>query len=204
MSAMRRLLIATSNPGKLREFAAGLAGLELALVTPEEVGLTRFPEERGQSYQENALLKAAYAAHRSGLPALADDSGLEVDALGGAPGIYSARFGGKLSDGERLAYLLSRLREVPPGQRGARFVCALVLACPDGEVKVFEGSCRGEILEGPRGAGGFGYDPLFYSPELKQTFAEASESEKRRVSHRGRALAQLREYLAAAPLCKGV
>jgi XTP/dITP diphosphohydrolase len=192
---MSRIVIATSNRGKVREFAAGLTGLRLTLLTPQELGLNDFPEETGANYEENALLKAGYAALHTRLPCLADDSGLEVDALKGAPGVYSARYGGNLSDGERMAYLLDKLRGVPKASRGAQFVCALVLASPKGQVKVFEGTCRGEILEGPRGENGFGYDPLFFSPELGKTFAEASEAEKRQVSHRGKAIAQLKAYL---------
>jgi XTP/dITP diphosphohydrolase len=194
---MSRLVIATSNPGKVREFAAALADLNLTLLTTDELGLRDFPEETGSSYEENALLKAGFAALHTKLSCLADDSGLEVDALDGAPGVYSARYGGQLSDGERMAYLLDKLRDVPKGARGATFVAVLVLASPKGQIKVFEGSCRGEILEGPRGENGFGYDPLFFSPELGKTFAEASEAEKRRVSHRGKALAQLKAYLLA-------
>lgn len=183
-----RLVVATGNPGKVEEFREGLAELDIDLVSAAELGLTRFPPETGSSYEENAFVKAAWAAMQTGLPALADDSGLEVQALGGAPGIYSARFGGELSPGERNAHLLSKLRDVPRGARGAFFVCTVVIATPAGEVKAFDGEVHGEILEGPRGRGGFGYDPVFYSPELGKTFAEASADEKRSVSHRGRAL----------------
>ena len=186
-----RIVVATSNPGKMREFREALAPLDVELVSAREAGLDRFPEETGASYEENALLKAGWAALQTGLPALADDSGLEVDALGGAPGIYSARFGGALRNGERIAYLLERIKGVPKGARGASFVCSLVLATPSGEVKPFFGECRGEILQGPRGDEGFGYDPVFWSADLRKTFAEASREEKARVSHRGRAIAEL-------------
>ncbi|HEX7021606.1 MAG TPA: RdgB/HAM1 family non-canonical purine NTP pyrophosphatase, partial [Trueperaceae bacterium] len=158
------------------------------LSSARDHGIATFPEERGASYEENALVKAGYVALATGLPSLGDDSGLEVDALEGAPGIYSARFGGALTSGERIAHLLSRLRGVPKDARGATFVCSLVVATPSGQLQTFRGECRGQILEGPRGESGFGYDPIFYSPELRKTFAEASEEEKRRVSHRGRAL----------------
>ncbi len=196
-----RLVVATGNDGKLQEFRQALGRLDVALLSADEAGVRRFPEETGVSYEENALLKAGYAALGSGLPALADDSGLEVDVLDGAPGVYSARFGGNLTDGERIAYLLDRLRKVPKGARAASFVSTVVLATPGGEVKSFTGECRGEILQGPRGERGFGYDPVFFSPELGKTFAEAGTEEKRAVSHRGRALQRFLEW-ALTPVGK--
>ncbi|MEJ2287111.1 MAG: RdgB/HAM1 family non-canonical purine NTP pyrophosphatase [Deinococcales bacterium] len=196
-----RIVIATGNPGKLREFRRALGRLNVELLSATEAGITQFPDETGASYEENALLKAGYAALRSGLPALSDDSGLEVDVLDGAPGVYSARYGGNLRDGERIAYLLDKLRDVPRGARGASFVSTVVLATPGGEVKSFVGECRGEILEGPRGDGGFGYDPVFFSPELSKTFAEADADAKDRVSHRGRALQRFLEW-ALTPIGK--
>lgn len=188
-----RLLLATGNPGKVAEFAEALPGV--TFLSTADVSLGAFPPEAGSSYDENALIKASFAAAGSGLPALADDSGIEVDALGGEPGIHSARFGGDVSDGERIALLLRRLRDVPDGQRGARFVCSLVLALPDGNVHVFRGETRGSLLHGPRGRGGFGYDPVFFSPELGRSFSEAGVAEKRRVSHRGRAIRRFGEWL---------
>lgn len=196
-----RMVVATGNAGKLVEFRRALSRLNVELLAAREAGITRFPAETAASYQENALLKAGYAALYSGLPALADDSGLEVDVLDGAPGVYSARYGGDIDDGERIAYLLDRLRDVPRGARGASFVCTVVLATPGGEVKAFTGECRGEILEGPRGVGGFGYDPVFYSPELSKTFAEAGPEAKDRVSHRGRALQRFLDW-ALTPVGK--
>ncbi len=196
-----RIVIATGNDGKLREFRRALARLDVELVSAREAGIARFPEETGASYEENALLKAGFAALQTGLPALADDSGLEVDVLEGAPGIYSARFGGEIGDGERIAFLLEKMRDVPRGARGASFVSTVVLATPGGEVKSFVGECRGEILEGPRGDGGFGYDPVFFSPELHRTFAEADGYAKGRVSHRGRALQRFLEW-ALTPVGK--
>jgi len=196
-----RIVIATGNAGKLREFRRALGRLDVALLSAQDAGIRRFPEETGASYEENALLKAGYAALQSGLPALADDSGLEVDVLDGAPGVYSARFGGNLRDGERIAYLLEKMRDVPRGARGASFVSTVVLATPGGEVKSFVGECRGEILEGPRGEGGFGYDPVFFSPELSKTFAEADGDTKGQVSHRGRALQRFLEW-ALTPIGK--
>lgn len=190
MSAKRlRVVVATSNEGKLREFREALSRLELDLLGLADVGIDRLPEETGASYEENALLKAGFVALRSGLPALADDSGIEVDALDGKPGVFSARFGGEgLTDGERVAHLLDQLKDVPPKARGATFRCVIVLATPGGEVATFEGEARGEVTFGPRGENGFGYDPVFFSRDLGKTFAEATLAEKRAVSHRGRAL----------------
>lgn len=196
-----RIVVATGNAGKLAEFRRTLVRLDVELLSAHEAGITRFPAETGANYEENALLKAGFAALQTGLPALADDSGLEVDVLDGAPGVYSARFGGDIADGERIAYLLDKLREVPRGARGASFVCSVVLATPGGEVKSFTGECRGEILEGPRGVAGFGYDPVFYSPELGRTFAEAGGADKARVSHRGRALQRFLDW-ALTPVGK--
>ncbi len=196
-----RLLLATSNQGKLAEFREALPDIEL--LGTADFNLGEFPPEAGTSYDENALMKAGFAAVGSGLPSLADDSGIEIDALDGGPGIHSARFGGKLSDGERIALVLDRLRGRPEAERGASFKCSLVLALPGGQVNVFRGECRGRILEGPRGRQGFGYDPIFWSEELGKSFAEASKEEKRRVSHRGRALRELRDWLAT-PSAQGV
>ena len=190
-----KLIIATANPGKFVEFQEALQSSTLAILSAGDLGITTFPEETGSSYEENALMKAAHVALKTGFPALGDDSGLEVDALDGEPGLYSARYGGKLSNGERLAHLLSKLRHMPKAERSAKFVCSLVLANPAGEFQTFWGECQGQILTGPRGEQGFGYDPVFYSPELNKTFAEASESEKRAVSHRGRALEQFAQWL---------
>lgn len=182
-----KLVLATGNEGKVQELRLALRPLGAELPSAADLELGTGPEETGASYEENALIKAAWAAHATGLPALADDSGIEVAALGGAPGIYSARYGGQLGPGERIAHLLQRLKHAPAGSREARFVSVLVLATPNGRVKSFRGSCDGEILLGPRGEGGHGYDPIFWSPELKKTFGEASEEEKHSVSHRGRA-----------------
>jgi XTP/dITP diphosphohydrolase len=196
--AVLRWVLATLNPGKVREFAAALEGTGIQLAAAVELGLERFPMETGATYEENALGKAGFAAARLGRVAVADDSGLEVDALGGAPGVRSARFGGPgLSDGERIAHLLDRLRHVPLPQRTTRFVSVVVVAAPSGAVATFEGRTEGTILLGPRGDDGFGYDPVFRSAELQMTFAEATLSEKQRVGHRGRALAALRAWLGS-------
>ncbi len=194
--ATTQWLLASGNPGKAREFETALRDHGIQLRLAREAGVPRFPPENGVTYEENALLKAGHAALHGGAVALADDSGLEVDALGGAPGVHSARFGGVLSDGERIAYLLQRIRNVPDDERTARFVAVLVLATPDGDVHSVRGECRGRILQGPRGDGGHGYDPVFLSDDLGVTFAEADLAAKQRVSHRGRALAELLEWLA--------
>jgi XTP/dITP diphosphohydrolase len=181
-----RVIVATSNQGKLLEFREVLEPLGWELLGVAPFGVT-MPLEDGMTYEENSLIKAAAVCHATRLPALADDSGLEVEALNGAPGIYSARFGLRDSDLERNVYLLELLRDVPM-PRAARFVSVVTLAFPDGHVESYRGEVEGEILEGPRGSGGFGYDPLFYIPALGKTFAELSLSEKRALSHRGRAL----------------
>ena len=183
-----RVVLATSNPGKVRELRGALAALRWQL-TP--LGGLTLPPEDGSTYQENAALKARAVSLQSGLPALADDSGLEVQALNGEPGVYSARFGGRADDAERNLYLLERLRQVPPAQRTATFVSVVVLAYSDGHLEAYRGELRGHILERPRGEGGFGYDPLFEVAGLNRSLAELSVLEKQAVSHRGRALAAL-------------
>ncbi len=193
-----RVFLATTNPGKLRELKRGLAPLGWTFVTPDELPYVP-PEETGMSFEDNALLKAAAAAQQTGLPSLADDSGLVVDALGGEPGVYSARYGGFKRDVERNLYLLERLKGVPPEKRTARFVAVLVLAYPDGHVEVYRGETEGRILEAPRGHLGFGYDPLFFVPEAGRTFAEMLPDEKARYSHRGKAIRALLEAWKDGP-----
>lgn len=196
MSDALRVVIATGNPGKVAEMRDVLAERGIEVLSAAEAGVTAFPPEEGSTYDDNAFLKAAHVAKKTGLPALADDSGLEVDALGGAPGLHSARFGGEgLSDGERTAHLLARLRRVPDAERTARFVSVLMLATPRGEVRRFEGTCPGRILQGPRGDGGFGYDPVFWSDDLGKAFGVCSREEKRSVSHRGRAMQAFAAWL---------
>ncbi len=192
-----RLLIATSNPGKFHELKEGLASLGWTLLSLLDFPF-KLPPEEGSTFEDNAILKAAYAAKHSGLATLADDSGLEVEALGGEPGIYSARFGGKKTDMERNVYLLERLKNVPAAQRSAKFVAVLVIAHPDGYMEMYRGETKGEILEAPRGEWGFGYDPLFYVPETQQTFAEMKQEEKYAHSHRGKAIRALLEAHKAA------
>ena len=201
--AVKQLLIATNNDHKFAEFKStiGRFGLPLRLLYAKDVGLEDFPPEVGSSYEENAFVKAAYAAAKTGLPSLGDDSGLEVAALGGEPGLYSARYGGDISQGERLVKLLKAVQNVPQKARGAKFVCALAFATPAGNVQTFRGECHGELLQGPRGDGGFGYDPIFYSYDLNTSFAEADKSEfdKECVSHRGRALLAFANWLMNPP-----
>ncbi|MGQ9736033.1 MAG: RdgB/HAM1 family non-canonical purine NTP pyrophosphatase [Thermaceae bacterium] len=192
-------VIATHNPGKLRELSQGLAPLGLVLHPLGDFPHVRLPEEEGMTFEDNALLKAAYAARHTGLPALADDSGLVVPALGGEPGVYSARYGGKTTDKERNLYLLERMRGLSGEERRARFVAVLVLAFPDGHAEAYRGEVEGYILEAPRGEGGFGYDPLFYLPGVGKTFAEMSPEEKALHSHRGKALRALLEAWKEGP-----
>jgi XTP/dITP diphosphohydrolase len=189
-ASRKKVLLATSNPGKVGELEQALSptGWELLSLLDFKIQL---PPETGLTFEDNALLKAAFACQNSGLVALADDSGLEVDALDGEPGVRSARFGGKNSDTERNVYLLERLRGVPAEKRSARFVSSIAIAHPDGQIEMYRGETRGRVLEAPRGSGGFGYDPLFLVEETGQTFAEMSLLEKQRFSHRGKAIAAL-------------
>jgi XTP/dITP diphosphohydrolase len=206
---MRRVLLATSNPGKLRDFAGAAAafGVEVALLQ----GFESFPavEETGETFEENARLKAeCYSRCAPGELVTADDSGLEVDALDGAPGVLSARYAADETTGlirgdvdlANNARLLWELARVAEAQRGARFVCVIAAARDGVTQAVFEGEARGEILRAPRGNNGFGYDPLFYFPELKKAFAELAPEEKARVSHRGAAFRKFLEWYAALPL----
>ncbi len=189
-----KLVLATTNPGKLRELREWLGELELELYDPSSFSLPSVPEE-GKSFLENALAKARTVSRLTGLPALADDSGLEVEALGGEPGVFSARFAGPgATDEANNCLLLERLRSVPPPRR-ARYRAWLVLALPgEGEVAA-EGTVEGEILEQPRGQGGFGYDPLFFLPALGKAFSELNPQERFLFSHRARALRLLTPFL---------
>lgn len=197
-----KLLFATRNPHKLAELSVMLgdeAGIEL--VSLERFARAPDVEETGETFADNATLKATAMMRATGLPTLADDSGLEIDALGGRPGVRSARYGGPdASYTERFSMLLDELRDVPQSERTARFRCVLAFVDPDAPERVVlrEGSCEGLIVDEPRGERGFGYDPLFYSPELGVTFAEAPAEDKHRVSHRGRALRAMAAYLRDA------
>ena len=195
----RRLVIATANSGKLREFRSLLAGLPFELTSTGELGLSS-PEETGATFLANALLKARHAASLSGSAAVADDSGLEVDALAGAPGIYSARYAGSgANDAANNAKLIAELAGVAQEQRRARYRCALAFieGAQDPAPLVAEAEWEGFILEAPRGGGGFGYDPYFWLPELGKTAAELPPAEKNRLSHRGKAMQALRAQLAS-------
>ena len=192
----RRLLIATNNAGKLREYRLLLKGIPFAVVSPAETGLTLDIAETGKTFEENARLKAKTFAAASGLLALADDSGLEVDALGGEPGVMSARHAGKnASDADRVRYLLSKLDGVPVERRTARFRCVIAIAHSDGRTETCSGECAGTIALEPHGGHGFGYDPVFFLPELGLTMAELPADIKNRVSHRARAAAKAKEIL---------
>lgn len=182
---MKKLIVATGNPGKLKEMQEYLTGLDWQLeLKPKELEI----DETGSTFIENARLKASEVAKAVGEWAIADDSGLMVEALNGAPGIYSARYG--KTDEERINRLLQELGDIE--NRQAKFVCAVAIARPDGSIALqTEGICPGEILRSPQGNGGFGYDPIFYVPQKQQTFAEMSSETKGKISHRGVAFEQL-------------
>jgi XTP/dITP diphosphohydrolase len=211
-----KLLLASNNQGKIREYKSLLRGIPFALVTPAGLGITAKVEEAGGTFEANASLKAIDMARQSGLLALADDSGLEVDALGGKPGPLSHRFAGAgASDLDRINFLLSKLKDIPAQDRTARFRCVIAIAAPPNlslrgvpmpsgrrgnltrspSVKLFSGECRGVIIDKPKGTHGFGYDPIFYIPELGKTMAELTLEEKNKISHRARAAEKARDYL---------
>ncbi len=195
---MEHLLIATNNKGKVKELQDLLKDTGIELVMPAQIGIDLDVVEDGHTYTENATKKAVAFARASGLISLADDSGLEVDALGGAPGLYSARYGsqgsGKLSDADRRLFLIQNLQGKPRPWT-ARFHATIAIAIPNGETYLAEGFCEGEIIPEERGTGGFGYDPIFLLPELGKTMAELSMEEKNRLSHRARAVMNAKEVL---------
>jgi XTP/dITP diphosphohydrolase len=191
----REVVVATSNPGKLIEIRAILADIPLSFRALGAFPEVQLPEE-GDCYEENARAKAQAVARGAGRPALGDDSGIEVVGLGGAPGPYSARYGGSgLGDAERTAKLLEALAGLEGDARRARFVCVAALATPEGDVVVAHGECRGRILQAPRGGGGFGYDPVFEVGDTGRAMAELPPEEKNRLSHRARAFSALRASL---------
>jgi XTP/dITP diphosphohydrolase len=197
VSARPELVVATGNPGKLREIRAILADLPVVWRALDAFPDIRLPDE-GDDYRANAVAKARTTAAGSGRLAVADDSGLEVAGLAGGPGPRSARYGGHgLDDAGRVAHLLAELSGLEGDLREARFVCVAAWATPGGEVGTARGECRGRILPAPRGAGGFGYDPVFFSAELQAGMAELPEVRKHAISHRGRAFRALRESLVA-------
>ena len=184
-----KLVLASKNPHKLREMQTILSRLGMEVVLESDVGVDVDVEETGTTFAENAMLKARAVMERSGMAAIADDSGLMVDALDGAPGVYSARYGHLDSDQARTAYLLKNLEDVPAEKRSARFVSAICVVYPDGERMDVEGVCEGSVAFAPRGHDGFGYDPIFLVGE--KTYAELTPAEKDAVSHRGKALREL-------------
>ena len=195
---MNTILIATNNVRKQEEIQEILADLPVVLVSPDDIEVRIEVAETGGTFSENAILKARAFAVAAGLPALSDDSGLEVEALDGAPGIHSARFGDLQSDRERNLLLLHRLQGIPDDMRAAEFVCVLALCLPDERVLTFEGRVQGTITRELRGDGGFGYDPLFLVKGTGKTYGELRPDQKNAISHRGRALRQLREWLATS------
>ena len=183
-----KVILASKNQHKLTELSAILSQLGFEIALESEYGLDIDVEETGTTFEENSFLKADAVMKASGLPVLADDSGLMVDALDGAPGVYSARYGHKASDKERTAYLLENMKDVPEERRGAKFVCVITCLFPDGRKIVARGECPGVIARAPHGENGFGYDPVFYLPELGMTDAELPSEQKNAISHRARAL----------------
>ena len=197
MSAVTRIVLASSNPGKIREIADLFADLGITVIPQSDLNIES-PAETGVTFVENALIKAHYAAQQSGLPAMADDSGIAVDALDGNPGVYSARYAGaNATDEQNLDKLLDEMSDITDADRGAGFHCAAVLVCPDEtcEPLVVEAIWRGTVLRQRHGVGGFGYDPVFYDAAAGKTGAQMSREEKNAVSHRGKAFRQLKILL---------
>ena len=193
---MPKLLLATSNPGKIREYHFLLDGPGYKITTLAEEGITKVVTESGNNYEQNARLKAITYAKLSQLTALADDSGLEVDALNGEPGVKSARFAGEAAtDADRVDLLLARLNGVPRERRTARFKCVIAIATPEGQCEICRGECRGMIALEAKGENGFGYDPIFFLPEIGKTMAELPLATKNKISHRARASQKARQVL---------
>lgn len=195
-----KFVLASHNRGKLAELQAILGSLGVEVLLEADLGLALEPEETGETFEENALIKARAVMEASGLPAIADDSGLCVDALGGAPGVHTGRYGGaELSEQERYTLLLNTLRQMSAVPRTAKFVSVVTCVFPNGDTVSARGECPGSIADAPCGEGGFGYDPVFQVPSLRKTFAQLTPEEKAAVSHRGNALrtfaGKLEEYL---------
>jgi XTP/dITP diphosphohydrolase len=194
--SMPKLLLATNNRAKVKEYTRLLLGIPYTIVNLADVGIKMIVNETGATLEENATLKAKTYANLSKLLTVADDSGLEVDILGGQPGVLSARYAGEeATDKERIDYLLVKLRDIPWEKRTARFRCVIAIASPEEEVELFTGDCRGIIAFKPTGEKGFGYDPIFYLPQLGKTMAELSMDEKNEISHRGQAVIKARRIL---------
>lgn len=193
---MPKLLLATSNPGKIREYRLLLDGLGYLITTPPEEGIAEVIAESGSTYEQNARLKAVVYARSSRLTTLADDSGLEVDALNGEPGIQSARFAGEAAtDTEKVSLLLTKLQGVPWERRTACFKCVIAIVGPRGRAEICRGECHGMIAFEPKGKNGFGYDPIFVLPETGKTMAELPAEIKNQISHRARASQKARQVL---------
>ena len=200
MASFRKLLVATRNPGKVLELRELLRDIPFDITSLDETGVSHEVVETGSSFEENALIKAEEYRALSGLLTLADDSGLEVDALGGAPGVTSARYGGPgLSDEDRVRLLLENLKDVAWADRSARFRCVIAVAWPSGETHTVTGVVEGIIQYEPSGANGFGYDPVFYVPHLGKTTAELSMEEKNHISHRAQAAGRAAHLLRSSP-----
>ena len=197
---MMKVVLASKNTHKLQEISKITEKFDMELVLESQVGVDIDVEETGSTFEENSFIKAEAVMKATGLPALADDSGIAVDALNGEPGIYSARYGfdPSLDDWGRLELLLKNTEQVPDGSRQAQFVCVITLVTPEGQVIQARGEAHGELLRQPAGEGGFGYDPIFYYPPLGKSFAELSPEEKNQVSHRAQALKLFYEKLKEA------
>ena len=197
---MMKVVLASKNAHKLQEISKITEKFDMELVLESQVGVDIDVEETGSTFEENSFIKAEAVMKATGLPALADDSGIAVDALNGEPGIYSARYGfdPSLDDWGRLELLLKNMEQVPEGSRQAQFVCVITLVTPEGQVIQARGEAHGELLRQPAGEGGFGYDPIFYYPPLGKSFAELSPEEKNQVSHRAQALKLFYEKLKEA------
>lgn len=193
---MKKVLIATNNKGKAKDFEVLFEPYGIQVMTLNDLEQDIDVEETGTTFEENAVLKAEEVAKQLGIMVISDDSGLEIDALNGAPGVYSARYAGPAkNDDANIDKVLEELQEVPEDERTARFRCVLAIAGPQQETKTFSGSCEGFILNERRGTNGFGYDPIFYTPAKQRAMAELTPAEKGEISHRGAALAQLKEQL---------
>ena len=198
-----KVVLASKNKHKLIEISKITEKLDIELVMESDLGVDIDVEETGTTFEENSFLKANAVMQATGLPALADDSGIAVDALNGEPGVYSARYGfdESLDDWGRLQLLLKNTEQVPDGQRQAQFVCVITLVMPDGQTIQARGEVHGELLRAPAGEGGFGYDPIFYYPPYGKTLAEVTPEEKNQVSHRAKALQAFYQKLKEANLC---
>ena len=195
---MNKIIFATTNTGKIKEIKEILADFDVEVVSMKEMNITADIEENGATFEENSLIKARAVSKLTGLPALADDSGLEVDYLNGEPGIYSARYLGRDTDYDyKNNYIIKKLKDAKDEERSARFVCVISLVLPDGREFVKKGVMEGRIGYEIKGGNGFGYDPIFYLPEYGKTSAEISAEEKNKISHRGKALSAMKELIAS-------